>query len=281
MEEAGYVHGYSDREARRLRDQASTLAELLHHDTRYPAGSRVLEIGCGVGAQTAILAARNPTSRFLAIDRSQESIARARTALARAGVRNVACVHADLYGLQAEPQSFDHVAICFVLEHLASPVEALRRAHRLLRPGGSLVVVEGDHGSVVFHPEGAAARAAIAAQVRLQRQDGGNALIGRELYALLREAGYVDVQVSPRIAYADAGRPAWIEGFTRRTFIPMVAAVRERAIMAGLIGAATFDEGIAQLQRTGAEDGMFGYTFFKAIARTPHVPGAPREPHSG
>ena len=37
----GYVHGYSARESERLTDQAQTLTDLLHHDTHYPAGSRV------------------------------------------------------------------------------------------------------------------------------------------------------------------------------------------------------------------------------------------------
>ena len=59
-----YVHGYSNREGARLLDQASTLAELLHGDTRYPAGSSVLEAGCGVGAQTVILARNSPEARF-------------------------------------------------------------------------------------------------------------------------------------------------------------------------------------------------------------------------
>ena len=44
-----YIHGYDQRESRRLQDQASTLVELLHADTFYPEGSRVLEAGCGVG----------------------------------------------------------------------------------------------------------------------------------------------------------------------------------------------------------------------------------------
>jgi hypothetical protein len=39
----GYVHGHSDREHGRLFDQANALTELLHADTRYPAGSTVLE----------------------------------------------------------------------------------------------------------------------------------------------------------------------------------------------------------------------------------------------
>ena len=44
-----YVHGYTPRETARLLDQAATLTGLLHAGTSYPAGSRVLEIGCGVG----------------------------------------------------------------------------------------------------------------------------------------------------------------------------------------------------------------------------------------
>ncbi|MEQ8204514.1 MAG: SAM-dependent methyltransferase, partial [Smithellaceae bacterium] len=55
-----YVHGYDQRENIRLQDQASTLVELLHSDTTYPAGSRVLEAGCGVGAQTITLAKNSP-----------------------------------------------------------------------------------------------------------------------------------------------------------------------------------------------------------------------------
>ena len=54
-----YVHGYDPRESRRLQDQASTLVQLLHSDTSYPAGSLVLEAGCGVGAQTLTLSRNN------------------------------------------------------------------------------------------------------------------------------------------------------------------------------------------------------------------------------
>src|SRR2546423_14603060 len=61
-----YVHGYTPRETRRLTDQAGTLAELLHGGTTYPAGSRVLEVGCGVGAQTEHLVARSPGAWIVA-----------------------------------------------------------------------------------------------------------------------------------------------------------------------------------------------------------------------
>ncbi len=61
-----YVHGYAPQERERLQDQAGTLASLLHADTAYPAGSMVLEAGCGVGAQTVTLARTSPGALFTA-----------------------------------------------------------------------------------------------------------------------------------------------------------------------------------------------------------------------
>jgi methylase of polypeptide subunit release factors len=84
-----YVHGYSDRENERLFDQANTLAELLHHDTFYPAESQVLEAGCGVGAQTIILAQRSPQACFTSIDVSPKSLEAARANVAQQGIANV------------------------------------------------------------------------------------------------------------------------------------------------------------------------------------------------
>ena len=68
-----YVHGYEPRENRRLRDQASSLVEQLHSDTAYPAGSSVLEAGCGTGAQTVTLATNSPEALITSVDVSIES----------------------------------------------------------------------------------------------------------------------------------------------------------------------------------------------------------------
>jgi SAM-dependent methyltransferase len=260
----GYVHGYDPREQERLADQADTLVGLLHHDTGYPAGSSVLEAGCGVGAQTVTLAAHSPGAQITSIDISASSVAEARRRVAAAGLGNVELQQADIFALPFAAASFDHVFVCFVLEHLPRPVEALRILRGLVRPGGTLTVIEGDHGSAYFHPASERADAAIACQVELQRRAGGNALIGRELYPLLVEAGLADVRVSPRMVYVDASRPALVEGFTRRTFTAMIAGTRDAAIEAGLSGATAFDAGIRDLERTTAADGTFSYTFFKA-----------------
>lgn len=264
-----YVHGYSEREHRRLHDQSQTLADLLHHDTLYPAGSRVLEAGCGVGAQTIILARNNPRTHFTSVDVDPASVNAARMAIERAGRRNVTFQTADIFCLPFPKASFDHVFVCFVLEHLKEPGEALRQLKAVVRPGGTMTVIEGDHGSTFFHPRSEAAWRTVQCQIDLQAAMGGNALIGRELYPLLRAAGLEPVTVSPRFVYVDSSRPAWVEGFTRNTYIAMVEGVRERALSARLIDEAAWEKGIADLKASAGADGTFCYAFFKAIGTNP------------
>jgi SAM-dependent methyltransferase len=172
---------------------------------------------------------------------------------------------ADVFELPFPEASFDHVFVCFLLEHLSRPREALASLLSRLRPGGTLTAIEGDHGSTFFHPDDADARRAIDCLVTLQARAGGNALVGRQLHPLLIDAGLRDVSVSPRMVYVDSSRPEWVEGFTRNTFTAMVEGVREEALAAGLVDAAGWSRGIAGLRRAAERDGVFCYTFFKGV----------------
>ncbi len=261
-----YVHGYDLKENIRLQDQASTLVELLHSDTTYPAGSQVLEAGCGVGAQTITLARNSPNAHITSIDISESSVAEAKNRTEGAGFTNVNFRQGDIFNLTFEPESFDHIFVCFVLEHLARPLEALNSLKTFLKVGGTITVIEGDHGSTYFYPNNEAAHQAIQCQVELQKRAGGNANIGRALYPLLSTIGFSSISVSPRMVYVDSSKPHLVEGFTKNTFTAMIEGVRESSIEAGLIDENTFDEGVKGLYRTTETDGVFCYTFFKAIA---------------
>ncbi|GAB2912016.1 methyltransferase domain-containing protein [Streptomyces mayteni] len=262
----GYVHGYSEREARRLGDQADTLSELLHADTVYPAGSTVLEVGCGVGAQTVHLVTGSPGVRWVAVDRSAESLAVARArVMSRAPGADVRWCEADVYELPFADAEFDHVFVCFVVEHLSNPGRALAELRRVLRPGGTLTLIEGDHGAAFFHPDSAYARAVIECQARLQAVAGGNALTGRMVGPLLRGAGFTGVTVRVRTVYVDDSRPELMVDFVLDTFTAMIKGAREQALAAGLMTSHDWDRGIADLRRTAGEGGVFHYAFFKAV----------------
>ncbi|MDH5753051.1 MAG: methyltransferase domain-containing protein [Deltaproteobacteria bacterium] len=261
-----YVHGYDQKESIRLQDQASTLVALLHSDTHYPPDSKVLEAGCGVGAQTITLAKNSPLAKITSIDISPASLAEARDKIESAGYSNVSFQQGDIFDLAFPEEFFDHIFICFVLEHLAEPVQALKALMKHLKSGGTITVIEGDHGSTFFYPPSEKAQQAINCQVELQKNAGGNANIGRSLYPLLNEAGYQEIMVSPRMVYVDSSKPNFVEGFTKNTFTAMIEGVREKALAEGIIDAASFDDGVSDLYRTAQEDGVFCYTFFKAFA---------------
>jgi SAM-dependent methyltransferase len=158
-----------------------------------------------------ILARNSPGARFTSVDVSERSIAEAEARTTAAGLANVRFQQADIFALPFEPASFDHVFVCFVLEHVSRPLDVLAGLERVLKPQGSLTVIEGDHGSVCFHPTARRPRGHPLPD-RLQRGSGGNALIGRQLYPLMREAGFGAVRVSPRIVYADPNRPDLVDG---------------------------------------------------------------------
>lgn len=262
-----YVHGYSPREAERLRDQADTLSALLHFDTGYPSGSRVLEAGCGVGAQTLTLARKSPNARILAVDRCEASLLEAKRRALAANIQNVEFLQADILALDLGPARFDHVFLCFVLEHVPKPVDLLRKLVALLKPGGTICAIEGDHGSTLFYPDCQDSHRAIECLVELQRQSGGDPHIGRRLHPLFLEAGLVAPVVSPRLVYADASRPELVNGFTLNTFAAMVDGVGESAVARGLIDRECFERGLAGLRRCAEPDGVFCYTFFKATGK--------------
>lgn len=260
-----YTHGYSQEETNRLNDQANSIAELLHWDSIWPTGSLVLEAGCGVGAQTRIIAPKNPGSSFISIDLSEKSLHAARAVVEQEQIKNVTLEKADVFNLPYNTDSFDHIFVCFVLEHLSKPELALAELKRVLKPQGTITIIEGDHGSTYFFPDSLAAQRAVQAQVTVQAQNGGNANIGREVSILLRNAGFKSLVSDPRVVFVDDSKPSMVDGFVKNTFTAMIKGIAEEAVSRGVVTQDEMDTGIRDLLRTAEGGGSFSYTFFKVV----------------
>ncbi len=258
-----YVHGYSKEESDRLVDQANILADILHNNTTYPKGSKVLEVGCGVGAQTLILAKNSPDSKIISIDISETSINMAKSLLKKEFISNVEFQVADLFNLPFEQETYDHIFVCFVLEHLEDPINALKSLKRVLKKDGSITVIEGDHGSCYFYPESNEALKTWECLIECQKTLNCNPMIGREIYPLLKNSGFKNIQVLPKIVYVDSSNPKLVEGFNEKTIIAMVEGVKDQAIDSGMISIESWEKGIKDLYKTTENDGVFFYNFFK------------------
>ena len=263
-----YVHGYLERETQRLYEQAEILEEILHTGTRFPAGSRVLEAGCGVGGQTRLLVKHSPDAEFTCIDISEKSLATARHLKEQPGFDKVMFQQENIHRLSFADETIDHVFICFVLEHLDDPVAALVELKRVLKPAGTITVIEGDHGSAFWHPETSESLAAWNGLITAQRNIGHDPNIGRRLTPLLSEAGFGLQSCEPAWLYADKLKPALRDGMVNHIIVPMVQSAEERILQDNLVSKDVYQQGIVDLSRVDEiDEGTFFYTWFKAVAK--------------
>jgi SAM-dependent methyltransferase len=243
------------------------LENLLHDGTSYKDSEIILEAGCGIGAQTRILSKRNQQTNFISIDISDHSLHQVKMMIENESISNVTIQKENIMELTFDDGSFDHIFVCFVLEHLREPGRALLELKRVLKPNGSLTVIEGDHGSCFWTPETIDALTAWKALIKAQADLGHDSLIGRRLFPLLSEADFRIEDVSPRYVYVDWLNPVLLDGVVNKIIVPMVRSSNDQILNSSIVDKDTWDKGLQELSDVGKRtDGTFFYTWFKALA---------------
>jgi len=193
----GYVHGYGTREQHRLVEQAEHWRHRLICDgTRLEPGTRLLEVGCGVGAVLAVLGQEFSGVHLFGVDIEPKQLDFARRHLGRAGVE-ATLREADALALPFDDASFDHVWMMWLLEHISGPPAALREAKRVLVSGGAITAIEVDYSTCHAEPSTPALEALIRAMVQGMAAAGWSDA-GTRLPGWLREAGFQDVDEGER-----------------------------------------------------------------------------------
>jgi SAM-dependent methyltransferase len=192
-----YVHGYGTPEQQRLVEQAEHWRfRLIRDGTQLEPGTRLLEVGCGVGAVLAVLGQEFPGVRLTGVDIEPKQLAFAGEHLARAGVE-ATLLEADALALPFDDESFDHVWMMWFLEHVADPQAVLREASRTLVPGGAITAIEVDYATCRAEPSTPAIEALLRAMVRGMAASGWSDA-GTRLPGWLREAGFHHVEAGER-----------------------------------------------------------------------------------
>ena len=190
---SGYALGYTDAEHARLIYQASRLAPLterLFCEAGIASGQRVLDIGSGVG-DVAILAAKmvGPAGEVVGIERDARSIARARTRVTEAQLRNVTFLQSDVSQIP-EGRPFDAAVGRLILQYIPDPVSTLRSVSRFVRPGGILAFQEPSFAPYLRIAERLPLWSSVVSLVeKTFRCAGANTEIGLSLHALFERAG--------------------------------------------------------------------------------------------
>jgi ubiquinone/menaquinone biosynthesis C-methylase UbiE len=263
MTSGEYVHGYASDEQERLLLQAEHWRdELILSGTELAPGTRLLEVGCGVGAVLGILGEAFPGIVLAGVDVEERQVEAARVHLATLGL-TADLRRADALELPFADAAFDHVWMMWFLEHLADPVAALREARRVLVPGGALTAIEVDYNSVWAVPASDAFEALFAAVARAMDAGGGRSDAGARVAGWLTEAGFASVDPGERrLAYSG-------NGLARQ--VPYVADVIESTVpsLAREPGASAsrLEEGVAHLRALpGTPDAALGWVVHKSEA---------------
>jgi ubiquinone/menaquinone biosynthesis C-methylase UbiE len=170
-----YLHGYAQQEQDRLGSQARFLRPWIYPQIGTLEAKAVLEIGCGVGAQLAILQTLG-ARRLVGVDRSAEQLDTARKRLS-----GVEWVQAEGHQLPFGEGEFDEVFFFFVLEHVADPRPLLSEAARVTRRGGAITATEVNNASLQLYPPSPAVTQWWAAYNQLQSDLGGHPEVGIRL----------------------------------------------------------------------------------------------------
>jgi ubiquinone/menaquinone biosynthesis C-methylase UbiE len=218
---SGYVHGYGTPEQERLVQQAEHWRHRLIRDgTALEPGTRLLEVGCGVGAVLAVLGQEFPGVRLVGVDIEPRQLEFARGHLERAGVE-ATLLQADAQALPFDDESFDHVWMMWFLEHIADPPAVLGEARRVLVPGGAITAIEVDYSTCRAEPSTPAIEALFRAMVRGMAASGWSDA-GTRLPGWLREAGFREID--------EGKRPMWWQGADLAVQAPYAADVMESAV---------------------------------------------------
>ena len=194
----------SDRERQRLRTQAEALRPMtlrMLDGAAIGPGARVLELGCGTGEVTALIAERvGPSGEIVAIDRDPAQIEAARARLA--GQRNIQWIVSEIDDFQPTA-AFDAVVGRYVLIYLRDPEQTVAHAARWLRPGGRLAFLEMDFhrgaASIIWPAPSAATARAIAFIADVMLDAGVQPHMAARLPSMLSGLGAVQAEVGAPI----------------------------------------------------------------------------------
>ena len=205
-----YIHGTDSAEQQRL--------ALLNRLSNPPFldflgdvdGLRILDVGSGLGTLASDVARRNPNGFTVGVEYSADQLHAANQPTSG----NLAFSRADAHALPFADGSFDLVYCRYLLEHVQNPLQVLQELRRVLKPGGRAAAQENNILINQFYPDCPAFDSVWARFVELQSRLGGDALIGKKLFALFRQAGFRDIEltIQPEVHWQGSpGFRPWVE----------------------------------------------------------------------
>jgi SAM-dependent methyltransferase len=228
-------------------------------------GMKVADFGCGVGVTSRMLAGMVGCSGSVTgVDIDAAQLEQAKQWCAEGGWTNTHFRQASAYETGLPRDSFDVVYCRFLLLHLSDPAACLREMKAVLKPGGVVVVEDGDLASATSIPP-SAMNAFADLFSRLGRKRGLNYSMGNDVYQLVVAGGFTEANL-------EIHQPAVIRGQNRYFLKWSVEEARTALIESGVIASDALDRTLSAMQAVVDDPNVviLGPRMSQVWARKPH-----------
>lgn len=265
-----YLHGFSKDEQERLRKQARFGEYTVYQNINFSGVKDLLEVGCGVGAQSEILLRRFSDIQLTGIDRSPKQLGAARQRLSQVSYaqERFELKEMDATAMTFSANSFDGAFLCWILEHVPDPIRVLSEVRRVLRSGSMVYITEVMNASFFLDPYSPNVWKYWMAFNEYQLEQKGDPFVGAKLGNFLMQLGYRDIQTEIKTWFLDnrypQARKDCIEYWTE-----LLLSASEQLLAAQYVSEEVV-QGMKEEMAKVANDpnAVFFYSFVQARART-------------
>lgn len=264
-----YLHGFSQTEQARLRQQARFAEFKIHQDINFSEAKHILEVGSGVGAQSEILLRRFPRLKLTGIDLSDNQLKASNESMAKHDFAKGRYEYfkMDAKNMDFQSNTFDGAFLCWVLEHIPKPQKVLSEVRRVLKHGSTVYITEVLNSSFFLEPYSPNVWTYWMKFNDYQYENSGDPFVGAKLGNFLMSMGFQDIKTEVKTWHYDNRFPDKRKE-TIDFWTDLLMSARDQLVQEKVIDNELADAAYKELKAVANDpDAVFFYSFVQASAR--------------